>query len=394
MFQSLPLSQSISSENMVQKRQLAAEEYDVCPKHMKLEHTCDLFPHLQFTKEAVSLHSDKDEDCFFKPINEVDYAFISSNSHVSASSWASSTTSEEDLKSEPPIQTSDPYSYLLEHSPRKKVPIGPEHQANIPEWREHDEGETKFMGSCVIPMPKDHTIHDDETIVTNKTDCYCKIPGSRLCVRQHIKEKTDLLKESVGHKAFADLGFDNMGEVVAEKWSEDDEELFHEIVYSNPVSVGKNFWNVLAWEFSTRTRREIVGYYFNVFVLRKRAEQNRCDPMNADSDDDEWQGNDCSYDSISQRSQETDGDVDFQYESSCTSSDTAGTSKVNVNSHKTWAGNNDFPFEPLDSRVWDIGYFSCPRAKTDFLPTGSMIEEVFGVESWDFDVTDDNKSVN
>lgn len=37
---------------MVQKRQLAEEEYDVSPKHLKLEHTYDLVP-----KEDVPLHS-------------------------------------------------------------------------------------------------------------------------------------------------------------------------------------------------------------------------------------------------------------------------------------------------------------------------------------------------
>ena len=37
---------------MVQKRQLAEEEYDVSAKHLKLEHSCELVPSLQFTKEV------------------------------------------------------------------------------------------------------------------------------------------------------------------------------------------------------------------------------------------------------------------------------------------------------------------------------------------------------
>lgn len=148
---------------------------------------------------------------------------------------------------------------------------------------------------------------------------------------------------------------------------------------------------------------EIVSYYFNVFMLRRRTEQNRLDPMNADSDDDESPEYDseprklrdgCSFDSTSEKTvvdESGDGGHDFLYDS-CTSSDTIGapcTSKVNT----SWV-NHEFNFEPLDPRVWDVGYFSCARTKTEFLPTGSMIEEVFGVESWDFETTDDNKSSN
>lgn len=361
---------------------------------------------------------DKDEDCLFKPVVEVDHGFQSGNfikdidydlpGRLSTSSWASSTITEEEVRSETPHQIRDAYSYLLECLPLKQVPIGPEYQADIPECCGYDENEDKFTGSCVILMPEDNS----PTVGKGRTDCYCANPESYICVQQHIKESRETLKESVGHKRFAELGFDNMGEVVAEKWSEEDEELFHEVIYSNPVSLGKNFWVHLEAEFPSRTYQEIVCYYFNVFVLRRRAEQNRCDPSNADSDDDEWQGSDrseendeilkfdsqsrklhnsCSSDSLSQPSEKTnvdesgDGDCDFQSDS-CTSSDGSGEQ-----TRESW-GNHEFIFEPLDSesRVWDDGYFSCLRTKTDFLPTVSMIEEVFGVESWNFEGTDDD----
>ena len=42
---------------MVQKRHLAAQEYDVSPKHLKLEHSCELLPFLQFTKEDAPFSS-------------------------------------------------------------------------------------------------------------------------------------------------------------------------------------------------------------------------------------------------------------------------------------------------------------------------------------------------
>lgn len=317
-----------------------------------------------------------------------------------------------------PPRSSDTYSYLLERSPLKLVSVGPEYQADIPEWGECHEDELKFMGSSVVPMPEYEIIHNDETVARGRTECHCQNPSSIECVKQHIKESMEILKAKIGLKTFADLGFGEMGEVVAEKWTEDDEQLFHEVVYSNPVSSGRNFWNHLAAEFPSRSSQEIVSYYFNVFMLRRRAKQNRVDPMNVDSDDDESQEydsserrngiencysdsqptrlhNSCSFDSISEKTtvdESGDGSHDFLYDS-CTSSDTVGaqsTSKAN----NSWV-KNEFTFEPLDSRVWDVGYFSCAGTKTDFLPTGSMIEEVFGVESWNFETTDDdNKSSN
>lgn len=38
----------------------------------------------------------------------------------------------------------------------------------------------------------------------------------------------------------------------------------------------------------SRTKHEIVSYYFNVFVLRRRATQNRSLILDIDSDDVEW----------------------------------------------------------------------------------------------------------
>lgn len=494
---------------MVQKRQLAEEEYDVSAKHLKLEHSCELVPSLQFTK--VPRQSDKDEGCFFKPIIGVDYGFLSGKltdlpvcttkdvdytltGSLSTSSLTSSMTSEEDVRSEYPLRTpddsplkprtltqhEDAYSSLLGCPPLKEIPIGPKYQADIPEWHgydaqyaslcsgsssvstvpqtlqtnsmRYDKDEIKFMGSCVIAMPEDPAIHDDDTVGRGRSDCYCNNPGSLGCVQQHIKEGREILKGSIGQEKLAELGFGNMGELVAEKWTEEDEQLFHEVVYSNPVSLGKNFWDHLAEAFPSRTNEDIVSYYFNVFMLRRRAEQNRCDPMNIDSDDDEWHGseedyscqdelhaydsyehgngidnpvmdhykdviiphnqiestnfselqsrkthNSCSFDSTSQPSEKTmvdesgEGDHDLQYDS-CTSSVTAGAPCM-ADSSKSW-GNHGFIFEPSDCKVWDVGYFSCSRTKTDFLPTGSMIEEVFGVGSWNFDATDDDKSSN
>ncbi|KAK6920952.1 hypothetical protein RJ641_014630, partial [Dillenia turbinata] len=213
------------------------------------------------------------------------------------------------------------YTALLDHPSRKPVSIGPEFQADIPEWDSdaeykpdsvqgsvpvtlpsqaagfslavaNDAG-TEFHGTCVIPMPNaDSSVWDCEDIGCGRMECSCPDAGSVRCVRQHVSEAREKLRRTLGQQKFVDLGFDDMGEEVAQKWSEEEENLFHEVVFSNPASLGRNFWDNLSEVFPFRTKMEIVSYYFNVFMLQKRAGQNRIDSMDIDSDNDEWQGND------------------------------------------------------------------------------------------------------
>ncbi|XP_047178382.1 uncharacterized protein LOC124845346 [Vigna umbellata] len=251
---------------------------------------------------------------------------------IPASSWATSSTAD-DLHLEPPLHLAlfpeyfsperpirtltryeDIYSILLEHSPRKPVSVGANHQADVPAWDflgasnrsnasasvsdtdftvgDREETEERLLGTCVIPLPQMELSSNDDEVGKGRTECDCEDQGSMRCVRQHIAEERDKLVKTFGPEKFTELGFTNMGEQVAEKWSAEDEQLFHEVVFNNPASLDKNFWNYLSIAFPSRTKKEIVSYYFNVFMLRRRAEQNRNDLLNIDSDNDEWQGSD------------------------------------------------------------------------------------------------------
>ncbi|KAL8112032.1 uncharacterized protein LOC141668202 [Apium graveolens] len=199
------------------------------------------------------------------------------------------------------IQFEDPYSSRLNSSPTKEVPIGPDHQADIPEWdstvnKKHStdfiNGNVNYTGelitgSCVIPMPE-FELSDVGKAIDRKIDCNCLDADSMRCVKQHVKEAREDLKENIGFGKFVGLGFLEMGEEVAYRWTEEEEQLFHEVVYFNPVSHGKNFWVHLSTTFPSRSKEELVSYYFNVFILRKRAAQNRSSRLETDSDDDEW----------------------------------------------------------------------------------------------------------
>ncbi|TYJ42911.1 hypothetical protein E1A91_A03G119300v1 [Gossypium mustelinum] len=205
----------------------------------------------------------------------------------------------------------DAYSLLLDRSPRKQVLLGPNHQANVPSLGRHikdkfvqncasdtnDIGyEVIMMGTCVIPMPdSDLSANDSGKVGAGRTDCSCLDGGSFRCVRQHVMEAREKLRKSLGHEKFVKLGFYDMGEDVAYKWSEEEEEIFREVVYSNPASLGKKFWKHFSMVFPSRSKRELVSYYFNVFILQRRAVQNRSSILDIDSDDDEWHGSQQVY---------------------------------------------------------------------------------------------------
>lgn len=202
----------------------------------------------------------------------------------------------------PPKQFEDPYTYLLNCSPRKEVLVGPQYQAVLPPWNASGDGkelscssnisehsrEQKLMGACIIPMQalNDSSI-DGVKVGGGRSNCTCPDKDSMRCIQQHIKEAREKLRETIGHEGFAELGFNDMGDEVAFKWTPDEEQVFHNIVFSNPVSQGRKFWKVLKAAFPTRTKRELVSYYFNVFMLHKRAVQNRSYVLEIDSDDDE-----------------------------------------------------------------------------------------------------------
>lgn len=409
---------------------------------------------------------------------------------ASLSHWATSSISDEEEMPEEVVQlpfypgyfsfehparpvrnTDDVYYCLLDYPPRKRIPVGPDHQAEIPSWgsenTSHDLGtsetaesdrnaveivDSNLNGVCIMPIPKtEPPPYNGEKVGSGRAECTCSDQGSIRCVRQHIAEARDKLRRTLGQYTFMELGFYDMGEVVAERWSEEEQQLFHEVVFSNPASLGKNFWNVLSVVFHSRTKMEIVSYYFNVFMLKIRAEQNRCDPMNIDSDNDEWHGSDddggdggvsdededsgiespVHHDGpefhqngllLHEDDHEPEDDGDFSDEAqenfgssgdgivrksdfgsgfdlscknsdddrendvqdgSCTSSDSGGPAqgpRLKPDGCHEW---NDYIMDSSDAKAWDGYSMSCPKQNVDFLPTCSMIEEVFG--DCDFD---------
>ncbi|KAF8729016.1 hypothetical protein HU200_018327 [Digitaria exilis] len=205
-----------------------------------------------------------------------------------------------------------------EHLLKKGVQIGPEHQADIPEWRPrvseclpgssgfcadldgssvstsepilrgYDRESDKWVKDCVLPVSS--RLAPIDWVGNKRIDCDCSDESSVRCARQHIAEARETLKMSLGQDKFRELGLCEMGEDIAQRWTDEEEMQFQRVVYSNPVSLGKSFWDHLSLAFPSKTIKDLVSYYFNVFMLRKRAQQNRSDLLRVDSDDDELHG--------------------------------------------------------------------------------------------------------
>lgn len=173
---------------------------------------------------------------------------------------------------------------------RKRFPVGPAFQATIPEWTGVvSEIDSKWLGTRVWPLDKiEHKflIERDPIGKGRQDSCGCQFPGSIACVQFHVAEKRIRIKLELG-SAFQHWQFDKMGEVVGLSWSEEEKKRFKEIVRLNPPSIGVRFWDEIFKSFSTKSREDLVSYYFNVFLLQRRADQNRLTPNNIDSDDDE-----------------------------------------------------------------------------------------------------------
>ncbi|KAI5061565.1 hypothetical protein GOP47_0024070 [Adiantum capillus-veneris] len=180
-------------------------------------------------------------------------------------------------------------------TPRKRVPLGSEFQAEIPKRFPTNNNRTcrsdceldslRWLGERVWPMQETKLLTCEGAALRadyRHQECSCKFQDTLECVRLHIKEKREVLKSELG-EAFSMWGFDEMGEIVAEKWTHEEQCAFQELVRRNPQS----FWHDLFDHFPTKGMTDFVSYYFNVFVLRRRAIQNRINPANIDSDDDE-----------------------------------------------------------------------------------------------------------
>ncbi|KAF9689320.1 hypothetical protein SADUNF_Sadunf01G0080000 [Salix dunnii] len=173
---------------------------------------------------------------------------------------------------------------------RRHVAVGPLFQAEVPEWTSvASNSDSKWLGTRLWPLECENhnTVVAMDPIGKGRPSvCGCQLPGSVGCVRFHIAEKRIKLKLELGH-LFYHWQFDRMGEEVSLRWTTEEEKRFKDMVKFNPLSAGKCFWDNKHKYFPRKPREELVSYYFNSYLVRRRSYQNRVTPKNIDSDNDE-----------------------------------------------------------------------------------------------------------
>ncbi|KAG8091761.1 hypothetical protein GUJ93_ZPchr0012g18873 [Zizania palustris] len=164
--------------------------------------------------------------------------------------------------------------------------------ADIPEWTGkpsspyEDQDMLRFHGEPVL-IPKYNEDFHAATIGKGRPDkCNCSLRGSISCIRLHVAEKKTELKRELGLSYYA-MGFDQCGEDAAVTWTKD-EEKFETIIQQNQPSSKYQFFDKLIAAFPSKSKRDLVSYYYNVFEPRRRALQNRVlqDVCDVDNDDD------------------------------------------------------------------------------------------------------------
>ncbi|QCE02725.1 hypothetical protein DEO72_LG8g740 [Vigna unguiculata] len=168
-----------------------------------------------------------------------------------------------------------------------RIPLGTNHQAELPEWTGvTSESDSKWLGTRIWPQQIVNTglIERDPIGKGRQGSCGCSEEGSIECVRFHISEKRAKVQLELGD-AFYDWDFDRVGEDVRLMWTKEEEKKFEDVVRSNPPSLEKYYWDYIFRAFPDKSRADLVSYYFNVFMLQRRGYQNRHTPDDIDSDD-------------------------------------------------------------------------------------------------------------
>ncbi|XP_050873473.1 AT-rich interactive domain-containing protein 1 isoform X2 [Lathyrus oleraceus] len=207
----------------------------------------------------------------------------------SASQSSSNSSSDERVAKHLRDSASTPSSYEIWAD--ACIRVGESYQARLPEWTGvASESDPKWFGTQVWPsleaVDSRFLIERDPIGKGRQESCGCAVSGSIDCVRFHISERKAKVKLELG-AAYYQWQFDKVGEDVRHLWSDEDEKKFTEVIQSNPPSSARHFWDHIFRAFPNKSSASLVSYYFNVYLLQRRAYHSRYTDDDIDSDDEE-----------------------------------------------------------------------------------------------------------
>ncbi|KAL8213890.1 hypothetical protein R6Q57_003339 [Mikania cordata] len=191
----------------------------------------------------------------------------------------------------------DRFNYICDDKLKLAIPIGPRFQADVLEWMGspnknnpygavNEQDSSKWLGTTIWSM-KDTTPEVEGNIIGKRRPefCNCVTRGSIQCVKRHVIEKTTCLHNVLG-PTFKKWMFDQMGEGVAKLWKQPDQERLTQLIKTNLFS-GQEFTKHALKCFPLKSKKDIVNFYFNVYIPRRMSIQTRSGYMMVITDDEE-----------------------------------------------------------------------------------------------------------
>ncbi|AED90699.1 ELM2 domain [Arabidopsis suecica] len=183
---------------------------------------------------------------------------------------------------------------------RPAIPIGPRFQAEIPVWiaptkkgkfygSPGDSNTLRWLGTGVWPTYSlKKTVHSKKVGEGRSDSCSCASPRSTNCIKRHKKEAQELLEKEI-NRAFSTWEFDQMGEeIVLKSWTAKEERRFEALVKKNPLSSSDGFWEFASNAFPQKSKKDLLSYYYNVFLIKRMRLLKSSAANNIDSDDDHY----------------------------------------------------------------------------------------------------------
>ncbi|ESQ38587.1 hypothetical protein EUTSA_v10029341mg [Eutrema salsugineum] len=177
------------------------------------------------------------------------------------------------------------------------IPIGPGFRAKLPIWiattkkgkfygSPGDSDTLRWLGTGMWPTYSLKKKAHYKKVGEGRSDsCSCASPRSTNCVNQHIKEAHELLEKEID-RAFYTWKFDQMGEVGSKSWNSKEEQRFEALLKNNPLSNSLGFWKYASKAFPGKSEKDLLSYYYNVFLINRMRFLASSSNDHIDSDDD------------------------------------------------------------------------------------------------------------